>query len=95
MEITAETEPRDAEQTLTKLEFIAAIRQLANALEQGDDFEIEVDGMRVAPSKDVAFSVEHERSGSEEELEFQLKWSPPGVPLQDEGDDEEEADALP
>jgi len=50
-------------------------RRLANALETGERFEIQVAGERVYVPARAKFNVEHEREGNEEEIEFQLKWT--------------------
>ena len=51
------------------------MRRLADALEKDERFEIQVAGERVYVPARAEFSVEHEREGDEEELEFQLKWT--------------------
>lgn len=76
METIVDMARRDVEQTFAKVDFAAALRQLAEALEQGRPFAIAVDGRMVVPPLDATLNIEHERSESEEELEFQLKWSP-------------------
>ena len=55
---------------------VAKLRRLADALETGKPFRIQVAGERVNVPARARFSVEHERSSGEEEIEFQLKWSP-------------------
>ena len=68
---------RDVEKVYSTSEFVAKLRRLADALEAGERFEIQVAGERVyVPVRDE-FNVEHEREGDEEEIEFQLKWSNP------------------
>ncbi|HMS18912.1 MAG TPA: amphi-Trp domain-containing protein [Planctomycetota bacterium] len=58
----------------TKL-FIAKLRRLADCLEQGKGFRIQVAGQRVSVPPIATISIEHEVGASEEEIEFQLKWS--------------------
>ncbi|MHC4143054.1 MAG: amphi-Trp domain-containing protein, partial [Planctomycetota bacterium] len=53
----------------------AKLRRLADALEQGKRFRIQIAGERVSIPPTATISLEHERAGSEEEIEFQLKWS--------------------
>ena len=65
---------RDVEKSYPKKAFIAKLRRLADALEQEKPFVIQVDGERVYIPVDAIISVEHERSKSGEEMEFQLKW---------------------
>ena len=67
---------RDVEKSYPKKAFIAKLRRLADALEQGKPFVIQVKGERVYIPADAVISVEHERSGGNEEMEFQLKWRP-------------------
>ena len=52
----------------------AKLRRLADALESGKPFRIQVAGERVTIPGHARFSVEHERGSDEEEIEFQLTW---------------------
>jgi amphi-Trp domain-containing protein len=65
---------RDVERNYTVPEFAAKLRRLADALESGKPFRVQVAGERFTVPRHAEISVEHERSGDEEELEFQLKW---------------------
>jgi amphi-Trp domain-containing protein len=65
---------RDLDRTYTRAQFVAKLRRLADALEAGRPFTIQVAGERLRIPADAAFNVEHEREAGEEELEFQLKW---------------------
>jgi amphi-Trp domain-containing protein len=65
---------RDIEKVYSIRQFAAKLRRLADALEQGDRFRIQVAGKRVHIPAKAAISVEHERSEQTEEIEFQLKW---------------------
>lgn len=65
---------RDLERTYTRAQFVAKLRRLADSLESGRAFTIQVAGERLRISSDAIFNIEHERSEGEEELEFQLKW---------------------
>ncbi|MDF1505181.1 amphi-Trp domain-containing protein [Roseisolibacter sp. H3M3-2] len=67
---------RDLERTYSRAQFVAKLRRLADALEAGAPFAIQVGGERLRVPADTAFSVEHERSGGVEELEFQVRWRP-------------------
>jgi amphi-Trp domain-containing protein len=71
---------RDVEQMYRTEEVVAKLRRLADALESGSSFRIQIAGERFRVPPHAQFSVEHERGDSEEEVEFQLKWS-----LADEG----------
>jgi amphi-Trp domain-containing protein len=66
---------RDVEKVYSTSEFVAKLRRLADALEAGERFEIQVAGERVYVPARAEFNVEHEREGDEEEIEFQLKWT--------------------
>jgi amphi-Trp domain-containing protein len=66
---------RDVEKVYSTSEFVAKLRRLADALEAGERFEIQVAGQRIYVPTHAEFNVEHEREGDEEEIEFQLKWT--------------------
>jgi amphi-Trp domain-containing protein len=71
----SEKQDRDVERIYTTSEFVSKLRRLADALEKGKRFEIQVAGERVYVPARAEFNVEHEREGNEEEIEFQLKWT--------------------
>ena len=71
----SEKRDRDVEKVYSTSEFVAKLRRLADALETGKTFEIQVAGERVYVPVRAEFNVEHERDGDEEELEFQVKWT--------------------
>jgi amphi-Trp domain-containing protein len=66
---------RDIEKKYTTSEFVAKLRRLADALESGKKFEIQIAGERVYVPSRAIYNIEHEREGGEEEIEFQIKWS--------------------
>ncbi len=66
---------RDIEKTYSNRAFVAKLRRLADALERGEPFTISVAGETVRVPVAAVVSIEHEREGRAEELEFQLKWS--------------------
>lgn len=66
---------RDVERIYSTEEVVAKLRRLADALESGSSFRIQVAGERFRVPAQAIFSVEHERGEHEEEVEFQLKWS--------------------
>jgi amphi-Trp domain-containing protein len=49
---------------------------LADCIEQGKLFQIQVGGERISVPPTATINVEHERSDTLEELEFQLTWKP-------------------
>lgn len=65
---------RDITATYSVGEFAAKLRRLADALEAGKPFRIQIAGERFTVPRDAEFNVEHEREGDEEEVEFQLRW---------------------
>lgn len=67
-------ETKDLEKTYPIAEFVAKLRRLADALENGKRFAIMIAGERVSVPTSAAFNVEHEREGKNEEIEFQVKW---------------------
>ena len=67
---------RDVEKAYTNAQFAAKLRRLADAVESGGRFAIQVAGERIRVPANAVFNVEHERSGDEEEVEFQIKWRP-------------------
>ena len=66
---------RDIEKDYPRKQFVAKLRRLADCIEQGRRFQIQVAGQRIAIPAEAVINIEHERDGSSEELEFQLKWS--------------------
>jgi len=71
---------RDIEKVYSTKTFVAKVRRLADALEQGRALSIQVAGERIRIPAHASISVEHERSGGTEEVEFQIKWRPAGGP---------------
>ena len=63
-------EDRDIEKGYTSSEFVSKLRRLADALETGDKFEIQIAGERIYVPVRAEYNIEHEREGSEEEIEF-------------------------
>lgn len=66
---------RDVEKGYPTPEVVAKLRRLADALESGSPFRIQVAGERIRVPARAEFSIEHERGSDEEEVEFQLKWT--------------------
>ena len=66
---------RDLEKDYSTDEFVSKLRRLADALEKGEKFEIQIAGERIYVPVRAKFNIEHEREGSEEEIEFQIKWT--------------------
>lgn len=68
-------EERDLEKVYTNDEFVEKLRRLADCIENGKQFEIQIAGERVYVPVRAQYSIEHERDSDEEEIEFQIKWS--------------------
>jgi amphi-Trp domain-containing protein len=83
-------DPRDVERMYATEEVVAKLRRLADALETGRPFRIQVAGERIHVPARAEFSIEHERSDDEEEVEFQLKWSVGAASSDDDGEDEDQ-----
>jgi amphi-Trp domain-containing protein len=66
---------RDIEKAYPTKQFVAKLRRLADSIEQGRRFRIQVAGQRVSIPPEATINIEHERGSAEEEIEFQLKWS--------------------
>jgi amphi-Trp domain-containing protein len=69
------TDDRDVERVYSTASAVAKLRRLADALERGEPFRIQVAGERIRVPRQAQLSIEHEREDGEEEIEFQLKWS--------------------
>lgn len=65
---------RDLTRTYSRGQFAAKLRRLADSIESGRAFNIQVAGEKLRVPADVTFNIEHERAGADEELEFQLLW---------------------
>ena len=67
-------EDRDLEKTYPIDEFIAKLRRLADCLENGEQFEIQIANERIYIPVRATYNIEHEREDGAEEIEFQIKW---------------------
>ena len=65
---------RDVEKDYSTKQFVAKLRRLADCLEQGKRFRIQVAGERVDVPAHATINIEHERGARTEEIEFQMKW---------------------
>jgi amphi-Trp domain-containing protein len=98
MDSTFDQAQYDIERTMSRLEFAAALRELADCIEQGRPYSISVNDTTVETPVDAALSVEYECDDDEAELEFQLKWTRGAGSADPEpegtGEHEEEKDAV-
>jgi amphi-Trp domain-containing protein len=65
---------RDIVKSYSRSQFVAKLRRLADAIESEAPFTIQIAAERFRIPADAAFNIEHERSGTTEEVEFQLIW---------------------
>lgn len=66
---------RDIEKTYSNNEFVEKLRRLADSIENGEKFEIQIAGERIYVPVRAVYNIEHEREGDIEEIEFQIKWT--------------------
>ena len=66
---------RDIEKDYPSKQFVAKLRRLADCIEGGQRFRLQVAGERISIPPSATINIEHERGSAEEEVEFQLKWS--------------------
>jgi amphi-Trp domain-containing protein len=66
---------KDVEKSYSNKGVAAKLRRLADALEGGKSFEIQVAGERVRVPPQATVEFEYQREGDEEELEIELKWT--------------------
>lgn len=71
----AKKKERDIEKGYTTRQMAAKLRRLADCLEQGKPFRIQIAGERICIPSKAIFNIEHEREGNQEEVEFQFKWN--------------------
>jgi amphi-Trp domain-containing protein len=65
---------KDVEKSYSNREVVAKLRRLADALEGGKTFEIQIAGERIYVPPYAAVEFEYARSGEDEEVEIELKW---------------------
>lgn len=68
------TTKRDIEKTYPTNQFIEKLRRLADCLEKGERFDIQIAGERIYVPSHAVFNIEHERADDQEEIEFQITW---------------------
>ena len=75
MEVSmAKKKERDIEKGYTTRQMVAKLRRLADCLEKQKPFQIQIAGERIYIPARAVFTIEHEREGTSEEVEFQFKW---------------------
>ncbi|OPL19252.1 MAG: hypothetical protein AVO35_11785 [Candidatus Aegiribacteria sp. MLS_C] len=71
----SERVPRDIEKDYSKKDMVRKLRRLADCIEKGTRFRIQVAGERVTVPPDAVINIEHERGKTGEEIEFQIRWN--------------------
>ena len=67
-------EDRDIEKKYSVKQTVAKLRRVADCLEKGKPFQIQIAGERINVPTKATFNIEHEREGNSNEIEFQFKW---------------------
>ena len=70
----AKKKERDIEKTYTTKQMVAKLRRLADSLENGKQYKIQIAGEKISIPTKAVFNIEHEREKKTEEVEFQFKW---------------------
>lgn len=66
---------RDVTKVYTKEQTIQKLERLVDCMKAGKAYEIQVAGERLYIPADTEFSIEHDVSDGEHELEFQFRWT--------------------
>jgi amphi-Trp domain-containing protein len=64
---------KDIEKAYPTKDFVAKLRRLADALENGKRFQIQIAGERISIPVGATFNTEHEREGNQAAIEFQVR----------------------
>ena len=66
---------RDVEKNVPVAKFVETLRRVADALESGEPFRIQVENRRFQVPKNASLVIEHEVEDDSEELSLELQWS--------------------
>jgi len=66
---------RDVEKNVPVSQFVDTLRRLADALEAGESFRVQVQNKRFTVPADAEIIIEHEIDEGDEEFAMELKWS--------------------
>lgn len=66
---------RDVEKNVAKDRFVETLRRLADNLESGEPFRIQVENKRLMVPGNAELVIEHEVEGDREELSLELQWT--------------------
>jgi amphi-Trp domain-containing protein len=65
----------DVEKAYGTAQVVAKLRRLADALEAGKHFEIQIAGNRIKMPPTATIEFEYQSEDGEEEIEIEMKWS--------------------
>jgi len=65
---------KEVEKSYSNKEVAAKLRRLAEALEEGKAFEIQIAGERVYVPAHADIEFEYTREGDEEQIEIEIEW---------------------
>jgi amphi-Trp domain-containing protein len=65
---------RDVKKAVTREYFAQTLRRLADAVEAGESFRIQIAGTRLTVPADAELGVEHEAEDGHHEVELQVSW---------------------
>jgi len=67
---------RDVEKAVPRARFVEMLRRLADAIESGEPYRVQVAQSRfTVPLRDAELGVEHEIEGDREELALEVRWT--------------------
>ena len=69
----AKKKDRDIEKGYSVKQMVAKLRRLADCLENGKQFQIQILGESIQIPAKAIFNIEHKLKGNTEEVEFQFK----------------------
>jgi 2'-5' RNA ligase len=67
---------RDVTKGYPKSQFVAKLRRLADSIETGEAFSIQIARAGTWMRSRAVFTIEHEKAADAEEIEFQITWKP-------------------
>ncbi len=68
---------RDVEKNVPSAQFVETLRRLADSIEAGDSFRIQIANKRFTIPSDAELVIEHEIEDGAEEVSFELQWKAP------------------
>ena len=66
---------RDVEKNVATSQFVETLRRLADALEAGESFRIQIQNQRFTIPADAELVIEHEVEDGAEEVSLELQWA--------------------